>query len=133
MKPVKMTAVSSLFAMLLACPLVACTAEVVPNEPEPTMVRTVSPGQGGGNGGSNAGNQHEIGTTWHNGGEITPWKEPVPNPWRGGDVGSTPSVLPSVQSADDVPVLPTPIPTVHHAVDDGEVERYNGGTGRNAW
>lgn len=135
MKPVKMTAVSSLFAMLLACPLAACTAEVGPGEPEPTMVRTVTPGPGGG-GGGNAGNQHAVGTTGRTGGgEITPWKEPLPNPWHDGPGGGIPSegIMPDVASPDDIPVLPSPRPTVHRAVDDPGVERYNGGSGKNAF
>lgn len=125
MNPVKKTAVSSLFAMLLAFPLAACTAEVTPNEPETTTVRTAPPPQGPGSGAAD--NARAVGTTGiHRGAQLTPGEpEPIPNPWKGGpDDGLPVGVLPQVDTA--IPDLPSPHPILHKTVDDNDVTTYHG-------
>ena len=136
MKSVKLAAVSSLFAVL-AFSLAGCTAEVVPNEPAGVTARaTTIPG--GGNGGGEAGNQQVVGTSrMHNGAPITPWTEPLPNPWHGGPVEGIASegILPNVETPSEPPGVPPtgPTPHVHRAAEDPDVERYNGPKGALPW
>lgn len=135
MKSVKLTFASSLLAISMAGALVGCTAEVTPNEPDTTFVRPApAPDHGGAT--NNAGNEQRVTTTGvKNAAPLTPWGEPVPNPWKQGPDDGTipgPGDVPGVQTPDDT--LPSPRPTVHHPVDgSGDHETYHGPTGRNAF
>ncbi len=128
MKSVKVTAVPSLFAMLLALPLAACAAEVTPNEPDPTAGHTATgPGQGPAGAPENA---RAVGTSvLHRGSDMTPGKpEPIPNPWKGGPDESLPyGILPQVDNP--IADLPSPRPILHKTVDDQDVEKYHGPAG----
>jgi hypothetical protein len=137
MKSVKVTAVSSLFVMMLAFPLAACTADVTPNEPEVVVQHTAkSPAAGPGAGGAK---DSTNGLTPQGKRPMAdnPLGEPLPNPWDPNPDGTNPLngvvQLPAAGQDFDVAAGGARVPAHQVVPEDPENARYRGPSGTQAF